>query len=100
MTPEQLRAVIASLEARVSLEAPGPPPVIAFAAPDPADLGRLGAAADEVRRLLDAPWWPEMVADIHDTPGFCAAEETPETVLRYARDVVSEYVRKRFPLTP
>lgn len=100
MTPEQLRAVIASLEARVSLAAPGPPPVIAFAAPDPADLGRLGVAADEVRRLLDAPWWPEMVADIVETPDVCGAEETLETVLGYARDVVSEYVRKRFSLAP
>jgi hypothetical protein len=100
MTPEQLRAVIASLEARVTVAVPGPPPVFAFAAPTALDLARLGVDAAEARRLLEAPWWPEMVVDILETPSFCAAEEKPETALRYARDVVSEYVRKRFSLTP
>jgi hypothetical protein len=96
MTPDQLRSVIADLEARVTLASPGPPAAIAFAAPATADLERLGVRGDEARRLLDAPWWPEMVADIVDTPGFCGAGEPPATVLRYARDVVGEYIRKRF----
>jgi hypothetical protein len=100
MTPDQLRTVIAWLEERVVLTESGPPPEIVFAAPQPADIERLGVAAGEARRLLTAPWWPEMVADILDTPGFCGANEAPETVLRYARDVVGEYVRKRFSLEP
>jgi hypothetical protein len=100
MTPDQLRAVVADLEARVTLADAGPPAVIAFAALAEGDLERLGVPAAEARRLLGAPWWPEMVADILDTPGFCGADEAPEAVLRYARDVVGEYIRKRFSLAP
>jgi hypothetical protein len=100
MTPDQLRAVIALLEERVTLGAPGTTIALVFAAPSTLDVERLGVSASESRRLLEAPWWPEMTADILATPAFCDAEEAPETVLRYARDVVSEYVRKRFSLTP
>jgi hypothetical protein len=100
MTPDELRAVVADLEARVTLADPGPPAVVAFAVPAAAEVERLGVAASEARRLLGAPWWPEMVTDIVDTPGFCGEGEAPETVLRYARDVVGEYVRKRFSLNP
>jgi hypothetical protein len=100
MTPDQLRAVLVDLEARVTLADPGPPAVVAFAAPAAAEIEHLGVDAGEARRLLGAPWWSEMVADILDTRGFCSADEAPEAVLRYARDVVGEYIRKRFPLEP
>ena len=44
---------------------------------------------------LEAPWWDEMVADIVETPAMCEPDDPPEQVLEYARDVVSEYIRKR-----
>ena len=97
MTPEQLRTVIGLLERRVGC-APSPAGgcTVSFAPPTAADLAAAGIAVDEAERVLTAPWWPEMVDEIVDTPTFCGDDEPPETVLRYARDVVGEYVRKRF----
>jgi hypothetical protein len=48
--------------------------------------------------LLAAPWIPEMFAEVLETPELCEPGNSVEQVLRYARDVVGEYVRKRFPL--
>jgi hypothetical protein len=39
-----------------------------------------------------------MVTDIVETPEMCDPEDPPEQVLAYARDVVSEYIRKRAEL--
>jgi len=99
MTPDELRGAITVIESRVVLTQ-HVPVTVAFAVPAVGDLTRLGITEGEARRLLGAPWWAEMAADITDTPSFCGGDETPETVLRYARDVVAEYVRKRFALTP
>jgi hypothetical protein len=96
MTPELLRAVIAWLEGRVRCEG-GPGAIaVSFAAPSDRDLVALGVSSPDAVRLLAADWWPEMVAEIVDTPSFCGADEPPETVLRYARDVIGEYIGKRF----
>ena len=59
-----------------------------------------GFTPDAVTQLLAAPWAAEMVTDVIETPKFCEPGDPPEMVLRYARDVVAEYVRKRFELTP
>ena len=50
---------------------------------------------EELRRV---PWWDEMVTDVNETPDACDPDDPPHQVLEYAKDVVSEYVRKRFPL--
>ena len=100
MTPDELRAAIAFLEHRVELAESARPTTIAFATPSADDLVGIGLAENDARRLLEAAWWPEMVAEIIDTPSFCGAGEPPGTVLRYARDVVGEYVRKRFSPVP
>jgi hypothetical protein len=36
--------------------------------------------------------------DVRETPAFCDPDDPPEQVLRCARDVVGEYIRKRFQL--
>ncbi len=41
-----------------------------------------------------------MVTDVVETPSRCDPADPPEQVLAYARDVVEEYIRKRFPLNP
>ena len=48
-------------------------------------------------RTLQLEKWDEMVTDIIETPDFCDPGDSPQQVLEYARDVVSDYIRKRFP---
>jgi hypothetical protein len=97
MTADDLRAIIADLEARVSLTCEAPP-TIAFAEPTEAEMLEAGLHPDGVRQLLNAPWYPEMVEEIVETPDFCEPGDSPGQVLRYAQDVVVEYIRKRFKL--
>lgn len=100
MTPEQLRAIIAFLEDRVELENDDDeaPVVVSFYEPTEEEMIGAGLDLEGVRRILRVPWWDDMVEDIEGTPDMCDPEDSAEAVLRYARDVVSEYVRKRFPL--
>jgi hypothetical protein len=96
MTPDQLRTVIAWLEQRIRCARTSGVTTVTFDPPTAADLVPIGVDEGDGARLLAAPWWPEMVADIVGTPAFCGADEDLDTVLRYARDVVGEYLRKRF----
>lgn len=97
MTPDDLRRLIAYLEERVE-PAPRSSPALKFEMPDRETMLAAGLHPEAVTRLLEAPWLPEMVDDVLETPEFCAPGDSPEQVLRYARDVVGEYVRKRFDL--
>ena len=100
MTPEELQAIMAYLRKRVSLgtgEATCPI-VITFDAPTEGEMIAAGLHADGVKRLLRVPWWEEMVTDIIETPDYCETGDLAQQVLAYARDVVSDYIRKRFPL--
>lgn len=102
MTPEEFRAIIAYLRQRVHL-APGEgkdPVEITFSAPTEAEMVGEGLNPEGVRRLLKAPWWDEMVTDIVETPDFCEPDDSPQQVLEYARDVVLDYLRKRFSPDP
>ena len=100
MTPEELRAIMDYLRERVRLapEQPDHPPTIMFQTPTEDMMIDAGLNAEGVRRLLHVPWWKEMVTDIVETPDFCEVGDSPSQVLEYARDVVSDYIRKRFPL--
>ena len=100
MTPDDLRAILQYLRHRVDLAPESTPtaPVIAFIAPTCDEMLAAGLHDAGSRRILAVPWWDEMVADIVETPEMCEAGETPEQVLGYARDVVTEYIYKRFPL--
>ena len=100
MTPEELRLTMAYLREEVRL---GPKEtesqiVITFLAPTEDDMIDAGLNAEGVKRLLQASWWDEMVTDIIETPEYCDPSDSPQQVLEYARDVVSDYIRKRFPL--
>ena len=57
------------------------------------DLGIHEEVAD---RLAGARWWKTMIEDVAETPEFCEPDAKPEEALGYARDVVREYLRKRF----
>ena len=100
MTPEELRAVMAYLRERVHLESQGAknPVVITFHSPTEEEMIGAGLNVDGAKRIRRVPWWEEMVADIVETPDMCDPGDSPQQVLEYARDVVSEYIRKRFAL--
>lgn len=96
-TPEQLRAIVRYLQDRVQIAADGGR-AIAFDPPTDEEMAAAGLDEATVRRLLAAPWWQEMIDDIVETPEFTEPDETPGVVLGYARDVVQEYLRKRFTI--
>ena len=97
MTPDDLKKIIAFLTARVSIgghKAEGPIQII-FKTPDLSEMINAGLDEDGSREILNAEWWEEMVNDIIETPDFCEPDDPPEQVLIYARDVISDYLRKR-----
>lgn len=100
MEREELRAIMSFLQHRVHLEegAPDAAVVIRFDSPTVDEMTQAGLNSAGCRQILDAPWWDEMVADIVETPDMCEPEDPPEQVLEYAKDVVSEYIRKRAQL--
>jgi len=100
MTPDELRAIMDFLRQRVLLEGGGADGevAIAFDAPSADEMARAGLNPEGCRQILDAPWWDEMATDVVETPEMCDPEDPPEQVLEYARDVVSEYLRKRAKL--
>lgn len=100
MKPEELRAIIEYLRDRVAL---GPRDTesaltVKFQTPSVEEMLKAGFHSDGVKRLLGVPWWGEMEEDIVETPDMCAPADSPQQVLEYARDVISEYIYKRFPL--
>ena len=100
MTSEELRAIMAYLRERVLL---GPnetqnPIVITFLAPSEEEMIAAGLNPEGIKVILHAPWWEEMVTDIIETPEYCDSDESSEQVLEYARDVVSDFIRKRVQL--
>jgi hypothetical protein len=100
MTPDELRAIMEFLRERVQLEGRGDDGavVVRFDAPSTDEMIGRGLNVDGSQRILSAPWWDEMVTDIVETPEMCDPEDPPEQVLAYAKDVVSEYIRKRADL--
>lgn len=96
-TPDQLREIVHYLQNRVRLVAEGERK-ITFNPPTVEEMSTEGLDGDTVVRLTSAPWWQEMVDDVIETPEFAEPEASAETVLGYARDVIQEYIGKRFPL--
>lgn len=97
MTPEQLRDLMWVLRERVQLsdeQSRG----VRFHPPSAEELIHAGFPEHGVRQLLQAPWYPEMIEEVEETPEFCEPDDPPETVLEYARDVITEYLRKRYTL--
>jgi len=100
MTPDELRAIMGFLRQRVHLmpQEPDDKVAVGFDAPTADQMAGAGLSAEGSRQILDSPWWDEMVVDIVETPEMCDPDDSPEQVLEYARDVVSEYIRKRAKL--
>ena len=100
MTPDELRSIITFLRERTEIEHEKTKEgvFITFNAPSLDEMAGAGLNIEGARRILEAEWWNEMVTDIIETPEFCEQEDPPEQVLEYAKDVVSDYLRKRVTL--
>jgi len=95
MEKEDIKRMYEWVQNRVRLVPDSDKTVIAFDAPTTDDFKEQGFDDELASLTLGSAWWPEMVADIIETPEFAEPDETAEQVLQYARDVVVEYVRKR-----
>jgi hypothetical protein len=97
MTPDDLKKIISFLNGRVSIggDKADSPLKIIFDTPDLATMIKAGLDEEGSKEILNAGWWEEMVNDIIETPDFCDPDDPPEQVLIYARDVVTDYLRKR-----
>ena len=94
METDDIKTLISWLQTRVTLDA-GESVSISFAEPDAGEFSTKGFDDEVIKITLGAPWWPEMLTDIVETPEYAEPGESPEHILTYAKDVVSEYVRKR-----
>ncbi len=70
--------------------------VFVFDIPEIRAMAADGLDEETLRQLQASPWWSEMVEDVVETPDYAEPDEPADVVLGYARDVVKEYVRKRF----
>ena len=96
MDKQDIRTALEILQDRVRMEvADDGSCMVSFEDLDRDGMKAIGIADEVADVLAGAPWWEEMVEDVADTPDFCEPDDTPEQVLRYARDVVQEYVFKR-----
>ncbi len=100
MDRDELREIMSFLRQKVHLKDQGADAevTIGFDAPSAEEMAAAGLNIEGCRRILDAPWWDEMATDIVETPEMCDPGDSPEQVLEYAQDVVSEYIRKRAEL--
>ena len=96
-TPDQLRDIVDYLQQLVQLH-PDRDRTIVFDTPELQVMVDAGLDRTTVERLLTAPWWPELVDDVLETPDFVEPEASREVFLGYARDVIHEYIGKRFPI--
>ena len=94
METDEIRQLIQWLQELVTL-ATGDELKISFTEPTADDFSAKGFDAEVVTITLGSQWWSEMVKDIVETPEYAEPDESAEQVLSYAKDVVSEYVRKR-----
>lgn len=97
MTADDLRAIMAYLRDKVQYQEAYPSP-ISFQPPTENEMIQAGLNSDGVRKILAADWWDDMITDIIETPDFCEPDDSPEQILEYAKDVVSDYLRKRVKL--
>jgi hypothetical protein len=95
MDKTEIKRLINFLHDRVKIGSIEPEVTIIFNEPSESELTAEGFGDDIIAISLKADWWNDMVADIIETPGFVEPEASPEQILKYARDVVYEYIAKR-----
>lgn len=96
-TPDQLRDIVHYLQQRVR-HPDDDERAIVFEPPNAEQMIADGLDADAAGAVTAATWWSEMVDDVIETPDFADPSDGPAVVLEYARDVIQEYIWKRFDL--
>jgi hypothetical protein len=96
MDRQALRHAIDLLMDRVRMETTGDQCRVWFDDLDRDAMVALGIEPGFADHFAAAPWWAEMIDDVAETPDFCEDDTTPEELHAMARDVVQEYVAKRF----
>lgn len=91
----EIKRLIEWLQNRVSYREAEGGIIIEFDEPSAADFIAEGFDREAVDLTLESSWWPEMIADIRETPEFAGPDETDDQIILYAGDVVKEYVNKR-----
>lgn len=92
MTRDEIVRLVSWLKERVTLVEDGR---VAFHEPTEEAMAEAGFGPEFAALTLRAPWWPEMITDIVETPECVGGDCEPDLLLRYARDVVQEYIAKR-----
>ena len=69
--------------------------MMSFDVPSEADFLQAGFDRSMIALTLKADWWEEMITDIIETPDFADPNDEPAQILKYARDIVHEYIGKR-----
>ncbi len=95
MEADEIKRMYEWIQTRVVLGEGADKVTIVFDEPTARDFEDRGFGAEAISLTLESGWWAEMAADIVETPEYAEPGESPEQVLKYARDVVVEYVRKR-----
>ena len=95
MEADEIKRMYEWIQSRVALDEGLDEVAILFDEPTAQEFADQGFDHEVVSLTLESGWWTEMAADIVDTPDYAEPGESPEQVLKYARDVVVEYVRKR-----
>jgi len=92
VTRDEIVRLVGWLKERVTLVGDGR---VAFSEPTEEAMAEAGFGPEFAALTLRAPWWPEMITDIVETPACVGQDCERELLLRYARDVVQEYIAKR-----
>jgi hypothetical protein len=97
MKKEDIGKMIGFLKDRIKIEKQGGDDtfVVSFDNPTYEEVLSANINPTVIDAVLKSSWWEEMITDIIETPDFCDPEADEEEVLRYARDVVFEYIGKR-----
>ena len=95
MDEQEIKNIVSWLKKRITLDNKDSEIKIRFDEPANEDFKAANFSGEIIKLTLDASWWQEMVDDIIETPDFVEPDASPEQVLGYARDLVTEYIGKR-----
>lgn len=95
INPEQLTKLISWLQDRIEMARDGKSIIMSFDIPSEADFIDAGFDQAMIDLTLNSSWWEEMITDIIETPDFVDPDSAPPLIIKYARDIVNEYVGKR-----
>lgn len=97
MTKADIQSIIIFLQERVLLDKEGPDNRVSikFIIPTQEEMKISHLNEDLAQQILSSDWCNDMTNDIIETPEFCDPDDSPQQILKYAKDVAAEYIMKR-----